>query len=229
MTDVNTHAHCPCVDSQVSLTVAVNAVHAGQAVVLPTDTVYGIGVAPANKEAVAHLQKLKGRGRNQPPPVLLGSVAELEWLSPQAPPAAKALAAECWPGALTIVVPLNPRLNWDLGDAPGTVAVRMPAHPKALALLRLTGPLAVSSANLSGQPPAQSCEQAREYFGDQVGAYLDGGPVTAGAQGALPSTIVAFDSRGKAEILRHGALSAEAVEAAAQAVGSTGQAEEPAR
>jgi L-threonylcarbamoyladenylate synthase len=168
---------------------AAKAVAAGRLVVLPTDTVYGVGGDAFDPAAVAALLAAKGRGRGMPPPVLVGDPAALAALAPDAPAAAHRLAERFWPGGLTVIVPHAPGLTWDLGDTDGTVGVRMPSHPVALELLRVTGPLATSSANRHGRPPAATAAAARDQLGGSVDVYLEAGAADAGG-GGVPSTIV---------------------------------------
>lgn len=187
-----------------SLDEAVNTVQAGALVVLPTDTVYGIGADAFDADAVAALLAAKGRGRQMPPPVLVGSVATLDGLATEVPEAARALATRFWPGALTLILTAQPSLAWDLGDTHGTVALRMPDHPTALALLARTGPMAVSSANLTGGPAATTAEEAHAQLGSSVRTYLDAGA----APGGVASTIV--DATGETlRVVRAGAISLE--------------------
>jgi tRNA threonylcarbamoyl adenosine modification protein (Sua5/YciO/YrdC/YwlC family) len=165
---------------------AVSAVRRGELVVLPTDTVYGIGADAFVPPAVTALLDAKGRGREMPPPVLVGSVRAATALVEDLGTYGQDLIDEFWPGALTLVCRANPNLMWDLGETKGTVAVRMPMHELAVELLKETGPLAVSSANLSGQPAARTADEAEKMLGDSVEVYLDGG-----ASGhADPSTII---------------------------------------
>ncbi|VDG77061.1 translation factor SUA5 [Actinobaculum suis] len=184
------------------------AVAAGELIVLPTDTVYGIGCDPLNREAVTRLLTAKGRGRDKPSPVLISSLDDARRLTVGIPPVAEQLAAEFWPGALTIVLPARPEIGWDLGETGGTVALRMPDNEIALELLRECGPLAVTSANLTGQPPARTAAEAQAQLGEKVAVYLDGGSV----RGGVPSTIVRVNTSRPAagapqlEILRHGAI-----------------------
>ena len=187
-----------------SLDEAVNTVQAGGLVVLPTDTVYGIGADAFDADAVAALLAAKGRGRQMPPPVLVGSVATLDGLATDVPDGARALAARFWPGALTLILTAQPSLAWDLGDTHGTVALRMPDHPTALALLARTGPMAVSSANRTGNPAATTAADAHEQLGASVRTYLDAGE----APGGVASTIV--DATGETlRVVRAGAISLE--------------------
>ena len=180
------------------------ALRRGELVVMPTDTVYGIAAEAFDPVAVDGLLKAKGRGRDMPPPVLVGTVRAAMALVMDLDDAGKDLIEEFWPGALTIVCRSSPTLVWDLGDTKGTVAVRMPLHHLALDLLKKTGPLAVSSANLSGQPPSTSCDEALAQLGDSVAVYLDAGP----CPGDVPSTIV--DLTGTVpRLLRQGAIPAD--------------------
>ncbi|MFD2028174.1 L-threonylcarbamoyladenylate synthase [Promicromonospora aerolata] len=185
---------------------AVNAISRGGVVVLPTDTVYGIAADAFDEAAVAALLAAKGRGRQMPPPVLVGEVATLDGLAIDVPEEARELVEAFWPGGFTIILRAQPSLQWDLGDTGGTVALRMPDHPAALALLKRTGPLAVSSANKSGSPAALDVTDARRQLGDAVAVYLDGGD----APGGVASTIVDATGRGM-RIVREGAVSLEAL------------------
>jgi L-threonylcarbamoyladenylate synthase len=184
------------------LAAAATSVLSGELVVLPTDTVYGVGADAFSPAAVTRLLAAKGRGRDMPPPVLVGSTRAASALVEDLGPWGQQLIDEFWPGGLTIVCRAQRTLNWDLGDAKGTVAVRMPQDQVTLDLLRETGPMAVTSANLTGKPAATTAEQAREQLGDAVAVYLDGGP-SAGGQA---STIV--DLTGDVpRLLRQGAIS----------------------
>jgi L-threonylcarbamoyladenylate synthase len=165
---------------------AISAVKDGRLVVLPTDTVYGIGADAFNASAVAALLSAKGRGRDMPVPVLVGSWHTIDGLALSVPHTARELVHAFWPGALSLVVRQAPSLQWDLGDARGTVMLRMPLHPVAIELLREVGPMAVSSANISGQAPAVTAQDAHRQLGDLVEVYLDAGP----SQRQAASTIV---------------------------------------
>lgn len=185
---------------------AVAAVKSGRLVVMPTDTVYGIGADAFDSGAVAALLAAKGRGRDMPVGVLVGSWHTIDGLVLYVPDTARELVRAFWPGALSLVVQQAPSLQWDLGDARGTVMLRMPLQPVALELLRQTGPMAVSSANISGQPPATTAAEAQRQLGDLVDVYLDGGPSPQQAA----STIL--DLTGPApRILREGPVGAQAI------------------
>jgi tRNA threonylcarbamoyl adenosine modification protein (Sua5/YciO/YrdC/YwlC family) len=183
---------------------AALAVQQGDLVVLPTDTVYGIGADAFNAQSVRALLRAKGRGRDMPPPVLVSSPTTLDALAVGIPAYARTLIKELWPGPLTLVCRQQPSLQWDLGDTRGTVAVRMPDHEVALELLARTGPLAVSSANKTGRPAATDADQADDMLGSAVEVIIDAGP----SPGSTPSTIV--DVTGpEGRLLRAGALSLE--------------------
>ena len=187
---------------------AAGAVKNGRLVVLPTDTVYGIGADAFDSAAVAALLSAKGRGRDMPVPVLVGSWHTIEGLALMVSQATRDLIRAFWPGALSLVVRQAPSLQWDLGDARGTVMLRMPLHPVAIELLREVGPMAVSSANVSGRPPAVNADEARDQLGDLVDVYLDAGP---SAQQAA-STILDLTGP-EPRILRSGPVSAESIAA----------------
>jgi tRNA threonylcarbamoyl adenosine modification protein (Sua5/YciO/YrdC/YwlC family) len=192
---------------------AVTAARAGELIVLPTDTVYGIGADAFTPAAVVTMLAAKGRGRNMPPPVLVGTARAAAALVEDLGAFGQDLIDEFWPGALTLVFRSNPTLLWDLGDTRGTVALRMPLHPVALEVLKQTGPLAVSSANRTGQPPATTAQEAQEQLGESVSVYLDGGPATEG----VPSTIV--DLTGAIpKVLRAGAISVDRLRTVASVI-----------
>jgi tRNA threonylcarbamoyl adenosine modification protein (Sua5/YciO/YrdC/YwlC family) len=185
------------------LDAAATVLRRGELVVLPTDTVYGVAADAFNPAAVDALLAAKGRGRDMPVPVLVSNPQMLTALVGELSADARALTEAYWPGALTVVVRHTPHLSWDLGDARGTVAVRMPDDPLALELITRTGPLAVSSANRSGHPPATTMLDARLQLGAAVAVYLDGGPRPT----AVPSSIV--DLTGDTpRLLREGAVPA---------------------
>jgi L-threonylcarbamoyladenylate synthase len=189
-----------------AITSAAAAVKNGGLVVLPTDTVYGVGADAFNSAAVSALLAAKGRGRDMPVPVLVGSWHTIDGLAMSVSTSMRNLVRAFWPGALSLVVRQAPSVQWDLGDARGTVMLRMPLHPVAIELLREVGPMAVSSANISGRPPAVNVGDARQQLGDLVDIYLDGGPA---AQQAA-STILDLTSP-EPRILRSGPVSAERI------------------
>ena len=222
---------------------ACEHLRAGGLVILPTDTVYGIGCDAAEAGAVERLLAAKGRGRQMPPPVLVADPADLIGLVAQVPEAARALMEAFWPGALTLILEADETLTWDLGETGGTLAVRMPAHGLALNLLRRSGPLAVTSANPTGAPPATDAAAARAAFPGRVrcveeltqgvagtGAVgredillLDGGATP----GPVPSTIVTLaGAHARApRILRQGVLALADLERVAGVALSEGTAE----
>ena len=222
---------------------ACEHLRAGGLVILPTDTVYGIGCNAADAGAVERLLAAKGRGRQMPPPVLVADPADLTGIVAQVPEAARALMEAFWPGALTLILEADETLTWDLGETGGTLAVRMPAHELALNLLRRSGPLAVTSANPTGAPPATDAASARGAFPGRVwgteelaqdaGAagtvrredilLLDGGATP----GPVPSTIVtlAGEHARAPRILRQGVLALADLERVAGVALSEGTAE----
>lgn len=191
-------------DRDRGIAAAIEAVKNGELVVIPTDTVYGLGADAFTPYAVTALLDAKGRGRHMPPPVLVGSRHTLDGLVITLPQVARDLVEAFWPGALTIIVEHSPSLQWDLGDAGGTVAVRMPLHPVALEVLQETGPMAVSSANKTGQPAAVTAEEARDQLGYSVRAYLEAGV----CPDPVPSTIVDLTTH-TPRIVRQGAIPLE--------------------
>ncbi len=205
-------------DLLTGMRLAKNSIGKKELVVFPTDTVYGIACDAFSHEAVEKLLEAKGRDKQSPPPVLIGNASALDGLAQEVPQLAHKLAATFWPGALTMILKAQPSLTWDLGETKGTVALRMPDHKIALALLQETGPLAVSSANLSGQPAATTCQQAEAALGSKVKIYLDGGSSPKGEASTIVDMTDLSESvsesgeivtSGKAKILRRGALSRE--------------------
>jgi L-threonylcarbamoyladenylate synthase len=189
-----------------AIAAAAAAVKSGRLVVLPTDTVYGLGADAFDASAVAALLEAKGRGRDMPVGVLVGSWHTIEGLVYSVPESTRELIRAFWPGALSLVVQQAPSLQWDLGDARGTVMVRMPLQPVAIELLRQTGPMAVSSANVSGRPAANTAQEARDQLGDLVDVYLDGGR----AEQQAASTILDLTGP-EPRILREGPVGADAI------------------
>ncbi|KQQ68913.1 L-threonylcarbamoyladenylate synthase [Microbacterium sp. Leaf320] len=196
---------------------ARQAIARGELIVMPTDTVYGVAADAFSPAAVQRLLDAKGRGRDQPPPVLVGTKETLHALAESVPEPVQRLVDAFWPGGLTIVLPAQPSLVWDLGETQGTVAVRMPEGRVALELLAETGPLAVSSANLTGRDAAISAFDAERMLGDSVSVYLADGVSRDG----IASTIVdatslvprgAEPTAGGVRILRAGAVSRERLE-----------------
>lgn len=174
------------VQRRAGIDAAASAIRAGQLVIVPTDTVYGVAADAFTPRAITGLLAAKGRGRAMPVPVLIADVDTLEGVATNVGSAARLLTRACWPGGLTLIVEHPPSLAWDLGDGQGTVAVRVPDDDLTRDLLRETGPLGVSSANRSGHPPARTADEAIEALGDVVAVVLDDGPRADGE----PSTIV---------------------------------------
>jgi len=208
--------HYDCRDAQTrtaGIDAAVTAARAGELIVLPTDTVYGIAADAFTPAAVTTMLAAKGRGRNMPPPVLVGTARAAAALAADLGAFGQDLIDEFWPGALTLVFRASPTLLWDLGDTKGTVALRMPLHAVALDVLKQTGPLAVSSANRHGYPAAVTVDQANEQLGESVSVYLDGGPCADN----VPSTIL--DLTGTIpKVLRAGAISVDRLRTVASVI-----------
>ncbi len=196
-----------CADAdqlEAGLAAATKALQDARLAVLPTDTVYGVGADAFDPAAVRRMLRAKGRGRTMPSPVLVAAASTLDALAAGLPAYARDMVDELWPGPLTLVCTQQPSLTWDLGDARSTVAVRMPDHPVATELLSRTGPLAVSSANRSGQAAATTIERAVQMLGERVQVYLDAGPSSGGSA----STIL--DVTGpRGRVLRQGAMPLE--------------------
>ena len=195
-------------DRSESIATCVDAVRRGEVVVIPTDTVYGIGADAFDPAAVAAVLEAKGRGREMPPPVLVPDARTVDGLARSIPDGARHLIEELWPGPLTIVLHAQPSLHWDLGETHGTVALRMPDDEVALEILRETGPLAVTSANRTGEPAATTVTDAAVQLGPSVAVYVDAGPRTA----QQPSTIIDFTGE-HPQVLREGSLDRTRIEA----------------
>lgn len=203
-------------DLLTGMRLARGAIGRGELVVIPTDTVYGVAADAFSPGAVQRLLDAKGRGRQSPPPVLVPGIPTLAALAETVPAEVDELVRVFWPGGLTIVLPAALSLIWDLGETKGTVALRMPQDRIALELLSETGPLAVSSANLTGLPAARTAAEAKAMLGETVSVYLDEGETGASydhIDGVDSSTIVdataLASGAGKLRILRHGVISAE--------------------
>ena len=179
----------------------------GELAVIPTDTVYGIAADAFSAAAVQRLLDAKGRTRQSPPPVLVPNTQTLHALAEQVTPAVEQLVERFWPGALTLVMQAQPSLAWDLGETGGTVALRMPDHSLTLEILRETGPLAVSSANTTGDPAPTTASGAEAMLGESVSVYLDAGQ---SSDAGLASTIVDVrelgDGTGVIRVLRQGGV-----------------------
>jgi tRNA threonylcarbamoyl adenosine modification protein (Sua5/YciO/YrdC/YwlC family) len=201
-------------DLLTGMRLAKIALQRDELVVIPTDTVYGLAANAFSHKGVEALLAAKGRTAASPPPVLISNITQLDALTEFVPEVARKLATTFWPGALTMILKAQPLLQWDLGETKGTVALRMPDHKIALALIEETGPLAVSSANLTGEPAATTCQQAEGYLEASVSVYLDGGSSPKGEAStildltSITESIVDGEtiSTGKIRIVRLGAL-----------------------
>jgi L-threonylcarbamoyladenylate synthase len=185
---------------------AVAAARGGELIVFPTDTVYGIGTRPDEPAATARVFAAKRRPRDLELPVLVATVEAARTIA-TFDQRAERLASALWPGPLTLVLPRGVDASgWDLGGDPATVGVRAPHHALALALLAETGPLAVTSANLSGRPPAETCDELQALFGDHVAVYLCQDERHVG----VASTVLDL-AHGPATVTREGSLPRDAL------------------
>jgi L-threonylcarbamoyladenylate synthase len=206
---VTTSYDCAAAEQRAAgLEHAQRAIREHKCVVFPTDTVYGIGADAFSPQAVTLLLASKGRSRRMPPPVLIPRLNALDGLATDVPAEARRLAEAFWPGGLTLILHAQPSLDWDLGDTKGTVALRIPADDIAQDLLTLTGPLAVSSANRTGQSAAQSAADAEAQLAESVEVYLEGGHRPVEGADALPSTIVDATAL-PLRVVRQGTISLE--------------------
>ena len=210
--DDSTHEMSPVIDCTTEeglaegIAAAAEAVRSGLVVVLPTDTVYGVGVDAFDTGAVAAVLLAKGRGREMPLPVLVPNAQTVDGLAVGVPEYANNLIEAFWPGPLTLVLHSQASLTWDLGESNGTVALRMPQNDTALKLLTEVGPMAVTSANVSGEPPANTILDAATQLGSAVSVYLDAGP----SSGGLASTILDC-TRDSPTVLRPGGVTADQI------------------
>ena len=180
---------------------AAAAARGGELIVFPTDTVYGIGTRPDDPAATAKVFEAKRRPRDLELPVLVATVNAARAVA-VFDERADRLASALWPGPLTLVLPRGEdAAGWDLGGDAITVGVRAPHHPLALALLAETGPLAVTSANLSGSAPAETCGELQALFGGAVAVYL----CQEGPLDGVASTVIDL-AHGPATIIREGSL-----------------------
>lgn len=187
---------------------ALRTIRSGQLVAFPTDTVYGLAADLFNPDAIEKLYQVKEREHLKAIPVLLSSPAALDQVTLHMNQLARKLAERFWPGPLTLVVPVHPGLPENLSPQP-TVGVRMPNHPDALALLEACGPLAVTSANLSGQENTLTAGQVYAQLAGRIPLILDGGETPGGS----PSTVV--DCTGPEPVLlRPGPIKIEEILAA---------------
>jgi L-threonylcarbamoyladenylate synthase len=207
-------------ERETAIQAAAMAIRQGLLIVLPTDTVYGIAADAFSPDAVQSLLDAKGRGREMPPPVLVSSATTLDALAVDIPSYARALVEEFWPGALTIVCRQQSSLQWDLGETRGTVAVRMPDDEVALAVLERTGPLAVSSANLSGRPAARDADEAESMLGGRVEVIVDAGTTPGASAGTGEASTIVDCTGSEGRILRRGALSIDDLNAVLEPLGA---------
>ncbi len=191
-----------------SLQRALAILHDGGLVAFPTDTVYGLGALAFNGEAVEGIFRAKERPTDRAIPILLADASALELVSSEISEAARRLAARFWPGPLTLITWKKPSLPQAV-SASATVGVRVPDHAAARALLRLAGPMAVTSGNLSGRPSPSSAQEVLAQMGGRIDLILDGGK----APGGIPSTVVDL-TQPELVIVRAGPVSLKDIKAA---------------
>jgi tRNA threonylcarbamoyl adenosine modification protein (Sua5/YciO/YrdC/YwlC family) len=168
---------------------AVEALLAGEVVVLPTDTVYGVGALPGDAAAMDRLFTVKGRDASTPIAVLCASVAQARTLvAPAAHARLEPVAERWWPGPLTLVLPRRADVELHLGEPADTVGVRVPDHPLVQAVAERVGPIAVSSANRHGQPTGVTAEEVAVALGRDVAVVIDGGPLSGRASTVIDAT-----------------------------------------
>lgn len=185
------HIDCTSIaDREGAVALAVSSLKAGELIVFPTDSVYGIACDAFSPEAVEHLNAAKQRVSGDNVPVMIGSVRTIDGIVTGLSREARDLLRGCWPGPLTARCRAQPSLAWDLGGDDSTVAVRMPLHPLAIAICAAYGPLAVLAANTAGLLPPETCADAMSQLGESVACYFDAGPCAA----SPPSTIVDLTS-----------------------------------
>ena len=186
-----------------AITSALEVLLSGGLVAFPTDTVYGVGALAFDEAAVISIYAAKDRPVEKAIPVLIWDQEDLTRVAEEMPFFAVRLIARFWPGPLTILVPKKPTLP-EVVSASSTVGVRVPDHEVARALLRLAGPLAVTSANRSSQPSPTSAQEVLDQLGGRIPLILDGGQTPGG----IPSTLV--DCTGdEIQVLREGPLTRE--------------------
>ena len=196
----------PGLGRERGVTAAVAAARRGELIVMPTESMYAVAADPFSPRGIEALRRVKGRGSALPVPVLVGSVRTVDGLATGISAQGRALIEAAWPGPLTLVVRAQPTLAWDLGGSSGTVSLRMPLHPVALAVLAAAGPLAATGAQRAGSAPPRTCAEAQEHLGDEASVYLDAGPTPA----EDPSTIVDLTADSPL-LLREGAFPVDVI------------------
>jgi L-threonylcarbamoyladenylate synthase len=195
------------IDNPSTLQIAQQVLDNGGLIAFPTDTVYGVAAGIKNANGIDRLYDAKLRDLTKAIPILVSSQDQLNRVSQNLPDSAAQLAGKLWPGALTLVVPIRPGLPANISPT-STIGVRMPDYPFTLALLNCTGPLATTSANLSGGANTTTAEAVAEQLSGRIELILDGGKTPGG----VPSTVVDC-TVAPPRILRQGAISAETIQA----------------
>ena len=187
-------------EQKTALKAAADVLLRGGVAAIPTDTVYGFAALVHDEKAIERLYRIKERSQNKSIAVLLGDAVQAHEVAHEFPAKAQRLADKYWPGALTIIIRKKTGLPADL-TSNDLVGLRIPDHEFTRDLIRLTGPLAVTSANISGQPPAKSIAEFNDELGDLLDIIIDGGP----SRGGVPSSVINCDAD-PAIILREGAI-----------------------
>jgi L-threonylcarbamoyladenylate synthase len=195
------------ISDRAAVQAARRIIAAGGVIAFPTDTVYGIGCSAVRPHAIRSLYLIKQRDTSKGIPILIADLQDLEQIAGKISPAAVRLAEAFWPGPLTMVLPAHPDLPAEISPTP-TVGVRIPDDPHTRQLLQETGPLAATSANLSGEESATSADQVRRKIGTRLDLILDGGPSPVG----VASTVINLTS-GQPELLREGPISLQQIQA----------------
>ncbi len=196
------------IDHPDAISMATALIHSGGVIAFPTDTVYGIGVSAFQENAIEKIYQVKGRSTLKAIPILMGDPGNADQITPPLSAAVKNLTEVFWPGALTLVLPLLSSLPENLSPTP-TIGLRVPDHKFTQALLRETGPLATTSANLSGEPSALTAAEVQAQLGSRVDLILDGGQ----SPGGRASTVLDCTTD-KPVVLREGPLTWTVIQAA---------------
>lgn len=193
-------------DNMNALKLVAEELRQGKLVAFPTDTVYGVGAMAFNSEAVERLYDVKKRARYKPIPILVTGPEQLALVAREVNDLAKKLIEKFWPGALTLVLPRHPNVPSVIGGGGDTIAVRMPGHVLTLALLQEVGPIATTSANLSGRDSPLDAQQVIMNLGGRIDVILDGGPCPGGVDSTVVDT-----TGGVLRVLRETAIPARVI------------------
>lgn len=196
-----THTKILTAEDPQAISKAVETIKCGGTIAFPTDTVYGLAVDPFNPQALNRIYAIKERSIEKAIPVLIGDIQQIEMLVSEVIEPARKLTDAFWPGPLTLILPKAANIPDDLSPYP-TIGIRMPKHEFTLRLLQATGPLATTSANISGDSNPTTCEDVIKQIGGRIDLLINGGKTP----GAVPSTVI--DLTGKPlKLLREGPIS----------------------